>query len=80
MKLASRNMANVPRVVMMTKSQKKSRSKTTAMYCQSSVIYTGTHQTQKQWDMLISLTQEDVYCQFKNNHEDQGQTERKSLR
>lgn len=80
LKLASRNMASVPRVVMMTKSQRKRRSKTTAMYCQSSVIYTGTHQTQKQWDMFISLTQEDVYCQFMNNHEDQGQTERKSLR
>lgn len=39
MKLASKKMTRVPRVVMMTNNQRKRRSTTRAMYCQSSVIW-----------------------------------------
>lgn len=39
MKLASRNMARVPRVVMMTNNHRKRRSTTRAMNCQSPVIW-----------------------------------------
>lgn len=68
-------MTKVPRVVMMTNSQRKRRSTTRAMNCQSPVIWGGGGVQQKQWVSILPvylcsvavvpfLTESSVSCFF----------------